>query len=122
VEYSECLRYFERIGRNKSEIIGASAFLVSNATVVPISVRYTKKRIKPTITTGSANQYRLLHYNLGGSVTGATTLSNITSECVDDYACVLRSFMPSAYNSNVYVVLQRTDNATAAYVDVSADL
>lgn len=121
-EYSECLRYFERLGEVQSESIGAPTFSPQGATSFVIGIRYTRKRKKPSVVTGAASNYRALLTTVhGGAIVGANGLSSISAANIEyDNATLLCTTI--AAGGDYYQILQRQDNANAAYIDIVADL
>ena len=123
-ELAECMRYFERIGTGTTDVIGQAIYVPSGATCAKVFVPYTvKKRTnKPTCTVSSADQYRLRVYNAkSGSGTAGTAISTISAAYIEGTG-VLLNIGFSATNADYICALQRSDNATSAWVDISADI
>lgn len=123
-ELAECQRYFERLGTTFSEQIGNAVYVVSGAKSFICSLQCTGKRItKPSVSISGVGNYRLL---LKDS-TNASTYSAASITSFDDITIhvpfiSIRINMNSAISQNSWIVLQRADGATAAYIDISADL
>ena len=122
-ELAECLRYFERIGRTYSDILGTIGYNTSSASYFITSLPYYKKRIIPTILISSADQYRVLCFDVvTGNVTGASATTSIIANIVEKDTCVLTCKLNAAIGNSYFCCLQRADSANSAYIDISADL
>lgn len=122
VELAECLLHFERQSATHSEIIGNVVFVPAGATSAIFSIKYAQKRVIPTITFSNTNQYRVLLQDARtGETISATSVSSITTVIADKtYAC-FRVNLSSSFDKDLLCIFQREDNATEAYVDISAD-
>lgn len=123
-ELAECLRYFERIGSTFSERIGNTVYVVSGAKSFVCSLQCSRKRIRhPSVSISDVGNYRLLLKD----ATNASTYSAVSISSFDDITTQepfisFRVNMVDAITQNSWIQLQRSDGATAAYIDVSADL
>ena len=124
VELSACLWYFERQGREKSEIIGNVIFAPEGATSATFSIKYAKKRVDtPTINFSNKNQYRVLFKDAQtGEGYSAASVSSIDSVTAEPLYAAFRVNFNDTLNRNTLCIFQRDDQATAAYVDISADM
>ena len=122
-ELAKCQYYFERIGNSTSAALTNTVYVPKGAKAVTFIIPFTYKRIIPTISFSELSQYRLLiqsvnETNLATSVgiksfglTGVTkTAAKVTITTNGDVPF------------DGYMVLQRADNSTAAWIDVSAEL
>lgn len=123
-ELAECMRYFERIGSTNSEQIGNVVYVVSGAKSFICSLQCSRKRIQhPTVSFNGVDNYRLLLKDSTNANTySASPISSFDSITVQEPFISFRVNMPGTINQNSWIALQRSDNATAAYIDVSADL
>lgn len=120
-ELAECLRCFECLGTAKSGVLGTPVFSPARTTGYIFGIRYARKRIDPTISLGTVDQYRLLILNTSGTIISANQVKSISVlEAGVDHAALL---VTSEETGNPYWnILQRTDSATSAYIHISADL
>lgn len=124
VELAECMRYFERLGTTFSEQIGTTAYVISGAKSFVCSLQCSRKRIShPSVSISDIGNYRLLLKD----ATNASTYSAASISSFDDITSQepfisFRVNMVDAITQNSWIQLQRSDGATAAYIDVSADL
>ena len=123
-ELAECLRYFERLGSTFSEQIGNIVYVASGAKSVVCSLQCSRKRIKhPSVSISGADNYRLLLKDATNASTyGAASISSFDSITIQEPFISFRANMVNAITQNSWIQLQREDAATAAYIDVSADL
>lgn len=121
-ELAACLLQFERQSSTRSEIIGSATFAKAGSTAVIFSIKYAPKRVTPTITFNTANQYRVLNMDARtGETWGASDVSKIETTIQDKtYAC-LRVSLAGSFDTDSICLLQRSDNALAAYIDISAE-
>lgn len=124
VELAECRRYFERIGSSFSEQIGNVVYVASGAKSFVCSLQCSRKRIQhPTVTISGVENYRLLLKDgTNANTYSASSISSFDSITAQEPFISFRVNMPNAINQNSWIVLQRADSATAAYIDISADL
>ena len=123
-ELAECLRYFERLGSTFSERIGNTVYVVSGAKSVVCSLQCSRKRIEhPSVSISGVGNYRLLLKDATNASTyGAASISSFDDITTQEPFISFRANMVNAIPQNSWIQLQRSDGATAAYIDVSADL
>lgn len=123
-ELAECQRYFERLGSKFSEQIGNIAYVVSGAKSFVCSLQCSRKRIQhPSVSFSGVDNYRLLLKDATNAGTySAATISSFDSITSQEPFISFRANMVDAITQNSWIQLQRSDRATAAYIDVSADL
>lgn len=123
-ELAECLRYFERIGSSFSEQIGNVVYVASGAKSFICSLQCSRKRIQhPTVSISGVDNYRLLLKDgTNANTYSASSISSFDSITAQEPFISFRVNMTIAINQNSWIVLQRADSATAAYIDISADL
>ena len=123
-ELAECLKYFERLGSTFSEQIGNIVYVVSGAKSFVCSLQCSRKRIPhPSVSISGVDNYRLLLKDATNASTySATPISSFDSITIQEPFISFRVNMASAITQNSWIQLQRNDGATAAYIDVSADL
>ena len=123
-ELAECQRYFERLGGTFSEVLGNAVYAASGAASIIISIHYSPKRIKhPTIVMSDTSQYRVL-------LKDATNCNTYTANSLSAFGDInaessfgqIKVAMTGNISQDSWLILQRSDGATAAYIDVSADL
>ena len=124
VELAECQRYFERLGSTFSEQIGNIVYVISGAKSFVCSLQCSRKRIPhPSVLISGVNNYRLLLKDAtNASVYSAAPISSFDSITIQEPFISFRVNMTNAITQNSWIQLQRNDEATAAYIDVSADL
>lgn len=124
VELAECLRYFERLGSTYSERIGNTVYVVSGAKSFVCSLQCSRKRIlHPSVSISGVDNYRLLLKDATNASTySAASISSFDDITIQEPFISFRVNMVSAITQNSWIALQRSDNATAAYIDISADL
>ncbi len=120
-ELAECLRYFERIGAKQSNAL-ASSIVNPGVNIVLFSVWYARKRTMPTVALSSADNYRVLYY--GSDYTSANGCSSITAQSTERENAVVRATITPGIGGSTSLpcVLQRNDGASAAWIDVDAEL
>lgn len=123
-ELAECLRYFERLGSTFSEQIGNVVYVVSGAKSFVCSLQCSRKRIQhPSVSISDVGNYRLLLKDATNASTySAATISSFDNITSQEPFISFRANMVDAITQNSWIQLQRSDAATAAYIDVSADL
>lgn len=123
VELAKCTFFFERQGNTYSNVIGQCVFCPSGAKSCIINIMYAKKRNLPTIVISDPSQYRVVYKNISdGNTNGAINIKSIeVVENTQPYASLKVTFS-SPISDDSYVVLQRSDPATSAFIDVSSDL
>lgn len=123
-ELVECQRYFERLGSTFSEQIGNTVYVVSGAKSFVCSLQCSRKRIQhPSVSFSDVGNYRLLLKDATNASTySATSISSFDSITIQEPFISFRANMVNAITQNSWIQLQRSDGATAAYIDVSADL
>ena len=123
-ELAECQRYFERLGSTFSEQIGNLVHVVSGAKSFVCSLQCSRKRLPhPSVSINGVNNYRLLLKDAtNASVYSAASILSFDSITIQEPFISFRVNMVDAIAQNSWIQLQRDDGATAAYIDVSADL
>jgi hypothetical protein len=124
-EMAECLRYFERIGNNQSEVLGHIVRMAQGDKVFMTIINYSKKRTgNVVITLSNADQYRVLMKNpeTGANIKSALCDTIIGTSAKTDTEALIMATFTEPLDSDCYGMLQRRDTATAAYIDISADL
>lgn len=123
-ELAECMLYFERIGSTFSEQIGNVVYVASGAKSFICSLQCSRKRIQhPTVTISGVENYRLLLKDgTNANTYSASSISSFDSITAQEPFISFRVNMTGTTNQNSWIVLQRSDGATAAYIDISADL
>lgn len=120
VELAECQRYFERIGDAYSELL-STTMLVDGQRYAMFPIRYAPKRITPTIIISDPSNYRVLTRGMGDNVVSAAGVESLTScGVMDTQAAIIAKMKGDVYRNNA--ILQRSDSASAAWIDVLADL
>ena len=123
-ELAACLRYFERLGETYSSVLGNAVYAKSGAASIIISIHYFPKRIKhPTIVVSDTSQYRVLLKDATNCNTySAYSLSAFGDIDAENSFGQIKVAMDGNITQDSWLILQRADSATAAYIDVSADL
>lgn len=123
-ELVESMRYFERIGSTFSEQIGNVVYVASGAKSFICSLQCSRKRIQhPTVTISGVENYRLLLKDgTNANTYSASSISSFDSITAQEPFISFRVNMAGTTNQDSWIVLQRSDGATAAYIDISADL
>lgn len=123
-ELAECLRYFERLGSTYSEQIGNIVYVASGAKSFVCSLQCSGKRIKhPSVSISGVDNYRLLLKDATNASTySADSISSIDDITTQEPFISFRVNMVGTLAQNSWIQFQRHDGATAAYIDVSADL
>ena len=124
-ELAECQRYFERLGSTFSEQVGNVVYVASGAKSFICSLQCSRKRIAhPSVSISGVNNYRLLLKDAtNASVYGAASISSFNDVTVQEPFISFRvNIAETTINQNSWIQLQRADGATAAYIDVSADI
>ena len=123
-ELAECRRYFERLGTTFSERIGTTVYVVSGAKSFVCSLQCSRKRIShPSVSISDIGNYRLLLKDATNASTySAASISSIDDITTQEPFISFRVNMVDAITQNSWIQLQRSDGATAAYIDVFADL
>lgn len=123
-ELAECLRYFERLGSTFSERIGNTVYVVSGAKSFVCSLQCSRKRIPhPSVSISDLGNYRLLLKDATNASTySAASISSFDDITTQEPFISFRVNTVDAITQNSWIQLQRSDGATAAYIDVSADL
>lgn len=112
-----CKRYFERIGNGYSAtLISLHKTLIDD--ILTGLLYFTTKRISPSIIFSELNQYRC-YLTSGGN---ALNVSNIvaTSIMLDKSFIIITA--PNNFTVGTHFLLQRTDPATKAWIDVDAEI
>ena len=77
----------------------------------------------PTVYISGVDNYRLLLKDgTNANTYSASSISSFDSITTQEPFISFRVNMTSTTNQNSWIVLQRSDGATAAYIDISADL
>lgn len=123
-ELAECQRYFERLGGTFSQTLGNAVFAKAGAKSVIISIKYSPKRLSnPTLSLSAPSEYRMLQKDAVNASTisaySITSFDNITTETPFAF---FRVNLADALSSDSWLILQRADGATGAYIDVNADM
>ena len=123
-EMAECQWHFERLGGTFSQFLGNAVFAKAGAKSVIISIKYSPKRLSnPTLSFSNPSEYRMLQKDaVNASTTSAysiTSFDNITTETPFAF---FRVNLANALASDSWLILQRADSATGAYIDVNADM
>lgn len=115
--------YFERVGNSTSAALTNTVYVPKGAKAVTFIIPFTYKRIIPTISFSEPSQYRLLIQSV--NETNLATSVGIKSFGLADVTKTAARVTITT-NGDVpfdgYMVLQRADNSTAAWIDVSAEL
>lgn len=123
-ELAECQRQFERLGGTFSQFLGNAVFAKAGAKSVIISIKYSPKRLSnPTLSFSNPSEYRMLQKDAVNASTisaySITSFDNITTETPFAF---FRVNLANALASDSWLILQRSDGATGAYIDVNADM
>jgi len=123
-EQAMCLPYFERFGSSYSEVIGSSVYVKTGAKSFIVSISFYPKRIdKPSIKLSDPSNYRLiLRDAVNGSVYSAMPVASFDEFTTGKSCATFRVNMLNEITQDFWVCLQRSDDATAAYIDISSDL
>ncbi|WP_146009135.1 hypothetical protein [Beduinella massiliensis] len=120
VELAECQRYFERIGDAHSELL-STTMLVDGQRYAMFMIHYAPKRKTPTILLSAASNYRVLTKGLQENMASANSIESLSAYSVmNTDATIIVKMNGGVYANNA--ILQRSDSATAAWIDVVADL
>ncbi len=115
-----CMYYAEIIETSDTPAITNSTLIPSGATSAVFILPYARKRTVPVISFSDVSNYRIIARSLSGGTT-AFSVTNISLLDVGrTKAAVLVSF--AATNQDYYCFLQCSDNVSAGYAFVSADL
>ena len=123
-ELAECQRYFERLGGTFSQILGNAVFAKAGAQSVIISIKYSPKRLaNPTLSLSAPSEYRMLQKDaVNASTISAYSITSFDSITTETPFAFVRVNLANALASDSWLILQRSDGATGAYIDVNADL
>lgn len=123
-ELAECLRYFERLGGNHSEVLGTAMYVPSGFSSFMTTVQYYPKRIpNPTLMLYDPSNYRLLFRDVStASVYSAGPVDSFDEITVQSPFAQFRINMSHTENRDACVVLQREDGAPEPFIDICADL
>ena len=115
-----CTYYAEKVESEDTPAITNSTFVPSGATSAVFILPYARKRTGPAINFNGVSNYRII----ARSISGGTTAFSVTTISILDVgrtkAAILVSF--NATDQGYYCFLQRSDNASAGYAFISADL
>lgn len=120
VGLAECQRYFERIGNRYSELLSTTT-LADGQRYAMFLIRYAPKRITPTIILSDPSNYRVLTKGMGDNIASAHSIESLSVYSVMNTQAAIIAKMNGDVHAN-NAILQRSDSATAAWIDVSADL
>lgn len=122
-ELAECLRYFERIGNAKSSVLGVPMFAPSGASSFLCSVAYYPKRLQnPTVLLNGVSNYRALVLSANTvEAYGSMEVSSFDTIYTTSTRCQFRVNFNGTFGIDSIIILQRTDDATKAYIDISAE-
>ena len=119
-ELAECQRYYERIGDAHSELLSTTT-LVDGQRYAMFLIRYAPKRKTPTIIISDPSNYRVLTKGHQENMASAIGVESLESYSVmQNQATIIAKMKGDAYANNA--ILQRSDSASAAWIDVVADL
>ena len=121
-ELAKCQYYFERVGNDKSEVLTNSVYVPVGAKAVTFIIPFNYKRINPTVSFSELSQYRLL-IQFANETNGATSVDIKSFGLISSTKTAAKVTITLADPTPVdgYMVLQRVDIATAAWIDVSAE-
>lgn len=121
-ELAKCQYYFERIGNDRSEVLTNSVYVPVGAKAVTFIIPFNYKRINPTVSFSELSQYRLL-IQFANETNGATSVDIKSFDLISSTKTAAKVTITLAAPTPVdgYMVLQRVDNSTAAWIDVSAE-
>lgn len=122
-ELAACLHYFERIGDAKSAVLGVPMFAPSGASSFLCSVAYYPKRLQnPTVLLNGVSNYRALVFSANTvEGYGAMAVSSFDTIYTTSTRCQFRVNFNGTFVIDSIIILQRTDDATKAYIDISAE-
>ena len=121
-ELAKCQYYFERVGNDRSEVLTNSVYVPVGAKAVTFIIPFNYKRINPTVSFSELSQYRLL-IQFANETNGATSVDIKSFDLISSTKTAAKVTITLADPTPVdgYMVLQRGDNSTAAWIDVSAE-
>lgn len=122
-ELAKCQHYFERVGNDRSEVLTNTVYVPVGAKAVTFIIPFNYKRINPTVSFSELSQYRLL-IQFANETNGATSVDIKSFDLISSTKTAAKVTITLAAPTPVdgYMVLQRADNSTAAWIDVSAEL
>lgn len=123
-ELAECLLYFERLGDKNSDVLSNFVYVGTGAKAAIFSISFSPKRIKrPSLKFGDASSYRLLLKDpVNASTYAATSIVKIDDISVENPFAIFRATINGPLSENTWLLFQRQDWASDAYIDVNADL
>ena len=123
VELNTCLMFFERLGNAYSVILSNLTHIKSGSTSGIFTINFNKKRIIPTIRFSDLSQYRILFYfNSPNMSMSATRISEITDINATNEMGYFTAKFINDINADCNGLMQRQDNSSSAWIDISADL
>ena len=123
-ELAACQWYFERLGGTFSQFLGNAVFAKAGAKSVIISIKYSPKRLaNPTLSLSAPSEYRMLQKDaVNASTISAYSVTSFDSITTETPFAFFRVNLANALSSDSWLILQRADGATGAYIDVNADM
>ena len=123
VELNTCLMFFERLGNAYSVILSNLTHIKFGSTSGIFTINFNKKRIIPTIRFSDLSQYRILYYfNSPNMSMSATSISEITGINATNEMGYFTAKFINDINADCNGLMQRQDNSSSAWIDISADL
>ena len=123
VELNTCLMFFERLGNAYSVILSNLTHIKSGSTSGIFTINFNKKRIIPTIRFSDLSQYRILFYfNSPNMSMSATSISEITDINATNEMGYFTAKFINDINVDCNGLMQRQDDSSSAWIDISADL
>lgn len=118
-----CRWYFERIGTSYSEGLGNSVYIPPNSTAAIFTLPIAQKRIDtPTCIASTASNYRIIMMDKNSAIViSATPVTKIDIVGATKEQIYVRTEF-ARQDGDFIGRLQRSDGATAAWIDVSAEL
>ena len=115
--------FFERLGNAYSVILSNLTHIKSGSTSGIFTINFNKKRIIPTIRFSDLSQYRILYYfNSPNMSMSATRISEITDINATNEMGYFTAKFINDINADCNGLMQRQDNSSSAWIDISADL
>lgn len=116
----KCIYYTEKVEDRDTPAITNSTFIPSGATSAVFILPYARKRTIPAINFNDVGNYRVIARTISGGTTAFSVTAISPLDVGRTKAAIFVSF--NATDQGYYCFLQRTDNTSAGYAFISADL
>lgn len=115
-----CTYYAEKVESRDTPAITNSTFVPPGATSAVFILPYARKRTVPAINFNDVSNYRVVARSISGETTAFSATAISLLDIGRTKAAILVSF--NTTDQGYYCFLQRSDNHTAGYAFISADL